>query len=242
LRWPVQPIERRLLAAVDRFEREPVHRARGCDHDARRLRGRPGVEGTADLRKLGVAMSDVVALLTVEQGHAMPLRVDIDDEVFGHRQPPYAGRARRSVRQRTRPRVCGSAQTAPPPGLTLDATPDRERNLAFPEGPCNLLEMPLNASDADHPPPAFYHEESAAVRFWVPVEGQPPVGAIISKLTLHYRFRPGATNDDPLETYRSHAQQIDATVRRRVAGGSIEPVMVREYDLRDLRVDPAKPA
>ena len=36
-----------------------------------------------------------------------------------------------------------------------------------------------------------------------------------------------------LETYQLHAQQIDAAVRRRVSGGSVEPVMVRDYDLHE---------
>jgi hypothetical protein len=81
--------------------------------------------------------------------------------------------------------------------------------------------------------PAFFHEESDAVRFWVLVE-QSTVGASIGRVTLHYRFRPYARDDDPLETYNAHSQEIDAAVRRRVANGSIEPVMLREYDLHDV--------
>jgi hypothetical protein len=50
---------------------------------------------------------------------------------------------------------------------------------------------------------------------------------------LHYRYRPDARDDDPLQTYVAHSAAIDAAVRRRVTLGSIEPVMVREYDLRD---------
>jgi hypothetical protein len=79
--------------------------------------------------------------------------------------------------------------------------------------------------------PAYYHDESAAVRFWVEVDGV-PIGASIGKATLHYCFRPGERDEDPLETYRAHASDIDAAVRRRVAQGSIEPVMLREFDLR----------
>ncbi len=78
-----------------------------------------------------------------------------------------------------------------------------------------------------------FHEASGAVRFWVMVEGE-LVGASISRETLHYRYRPNAQGEDPMETYTAHAQDIDAAVRRRVAGGSIEPVMVREFDLRVL--------
>jgi hypothetical protein len=79
--------------------------------------------------------------------------------------------------------------------------------------------------------PAFFHEASGAVRFWVDVEGV-SIGASISTATLHYRFRPGDRGEDPLETYRTNARDIDAAVRRRVAQGSIEPVMLREFDLR----------
>ena len=79
--------------------------------------------------------------------------------------------------------------------------------------------------------PPFFHEASSAVRFWVDVDGA-LIGASVSSATLHYRFRPGDHGEDPLETYRVHARDIDAAVRRRVAEGSIEPVMLREFDLR----------
>jgi hypothetical protein len=81
------------------------------------------------------------------------------------------------------------------------------------------------------PQPPYFHEDSAAVRFWVMVEGV-EVGASVSRTTLHFSFRPGVADDDPLETYKAHAQAIDDAVRRRVAQGSLEPVMVREFDLR----------
>jgi hypothetical protein len=77
----------------------------------------------------------------------------------------------------------------------------------------------------------FFHEDTGTVRFWVECEGK-PVGASVRKETLHIRFRPDAKGEDPLETYRSYANDIDAAVRRRVALGSIEPVMLREFDLR----------
>jgi hypothetical protein len=35
-----------------------------------------------------------------------------------------------------------------------------------------------------------------------------------------------------METYRSHSEDIDAAVRRRMARGAREPVMVREPDLQ----------
>ncbi len=83
--------------------------------------------------------------------------------------------------------------------------------------------------------PAFsrapeFHEESGAVRFWVLIDGA-LIGASISRQTLHYRYRPLERNEDPLQTYMSFALDIDEAVRRRVAKGSREPVMLREYDL-----------
>ena len=80
-------------------------------------------------------------------------------------------------------------------------------------------------------PEPFFHADSGAVRFWVETEGQ-CVGASIRKDALHYRFEPNRTDDDPLATYLANAVEIDAAVRRRVARGSIEPVMIRESDLR----------
>jgi hypothetical protein len=79
-------------------------------------------------------------------------------------------------------------------------------------------------------PSPFFHADSGSVRFWVRTHDA-VVGASISRATLHYRYRPDARNDDPLQTYTAHAREIDAAVRRRVAGGSIEPVMLRESDL-----------
>ena len=77
----------------------------------------------------------------------------------------------------------------------------------------------------------YFHTDSGTVRFWVAItDGL--VGASVAKSVLHYRFQPGVLDDDPLETYLSYASEIDGAVRRRVAQGSIEPVMLREYDLR----------
>jgi hypothetical protein len=85
--------------------------------------------------------------------------------------------------------------------------------------------------------PPFFHEATGAVRFWVMVD-ETLVGASISREVLHHRYRPEARGEDPLETYKSHAGDLEAVVRRRVAQGSIEPVMLREFDLRV--VPPAK--
>jgi hypothetical protein len=81
-----------------------------------------------------------------------------------------------------------------------------------------------------HPSP-FFHAESASVRFWVQV-GDAMVGATIGQATLHYRFQPNRTDDQPLQTYTAHMTEIHEAVRRRVANGSIEPVMLREHDVK----------
>ncbi|MGM9486830.1 DUF1488 family protein [Ideonella sp. YS5] len=80
--------------------------------------------------------------------------------------------------------------------------------------------------------PPYLHAESQSVRFWVLV-GTQWVGAMISCRALHHRFRPNAIDEDPLHTYSSFQDDIHDAVRRRVAAGSLEPVMLREYDLRE---------
>ncbi|MBT9599497.1 MAG: hypothetical protein IV094_26245 [Vitreoscilla sp.] len=80
------------------------------------------------------------------------------------------------------------------------------------------------------PHQAFFHEPSGSVRFWVLIEGV-YVGATVRKETLHYRFQPNAVDDDPLATYLANVPLMDAAVRRRVAKGSIEPVMLRDPDV-----------
>ena len=77
----------------------------------------------------------------------------------------------------------------------------------------------------------FFHPVSGTVRFWVMVDDL-LIGASIGKETLHYRYSPQMTNDDPLATYTQNAAEIDAAVRRRVATGSREPVMLRDWDVR----------
>ena len=76
----------------------------------------------------------------------------------------------------------------------------------------------------------FFHQDSGKVRFWVLVNDL-PVGATIGKETLHYRYQPHTNDDDPLETYKANSAEIDEAVRRRVAKGSIEPVMLRDPDV-----------
>lgn len=79
----------------------------------------------------------------------------------------------------------------------------------------------------------FLHEASGSVRFWVPID-QALVGASIRRETLHYLYKPRVSGDDPLATYHEHCAELHAAVQRRVAGGSREPVMLREADLPGL--------
>lgn len=84
--------------------------------------------------------------------------------------------------------------------------------------------------------PPFFHPTSGTVRFWVLVDDR-LVGASIGKEALHYRYSPQTTDDDPLATYTRNAAEIDAAVRRRVATGSREPVMLRDWDVRKTSPD-----
>lgn len=77
----------------------------------------------------------------------------------------------------------------------------------------------------------FFHEASGTVRFWVLVDGQ-PFGASVSREALHHRFRPKVQDEDPMQTFLDNKADIEAAVHRRIAQGSREPVMLREYDLR----------
>ena len=76
----------------------------------------------------------------------------------------------------------------------------------------------------------YFHEASGTVRFWVLIGGE-EVGAMVGKETLHYRYRPTAMDDLPLDTFALHTEELDAAVRRRVLAGAFVPVMLREFDL-----------
>lgn len=80
-------------------------------------------------------------------------------------------------------------------------------------------------------PAPYFHTDSGALHFWVRVADGPPIGATVSKETLHYRFRGALDGSDVLATHAAQQAVLDAAVLRRVAGGSREPVMLRESDL-----------
>jgi hypothetical protein len=80
-------------------------------------------------------------------------------------------------------------------------------------------------------PTPFFHLPSGTVRFWVLVGGQ-FVGSSIRREILHYRYHATRTDDDPMVTYAANISELHAAVRRRVAKGSIEPVMLRDADIQ----------
>ena len=76
----------------------------------------------------------------------------------------------------------------------------------------------------------FFHEDSGNVRFWVAIAGI-AVGATVSRHTLQQRCAPRSVDDDPLATFKSNQHELEEAVRRRVARGAVEPVVIRESDL-----------
>jgi hypothetical protein len=76
----------------------------------------------------------------------------------------------------------------------------------------------------------FYDQGTATVRFWVPV-GERVVGASIGRAILHYRYHSNSVGDDPLATYVQHSAEIDDAVRRRIAAGSRDPVILQDADV-----------
>jgi len=89
----------------------------------------------------------------------------------------------------------------------------------------------VTAEVLDDTPAPSLHADSGAVRFAVDTQDGTRVGASISKEVLHYRYKAAWDGADALATYLTHRTEIDQAVRRRVAAGSIEPVMLREADL-----------
>lgn len=80
-------------------------------------------------------------------------------------------------------------------------------------------------------PPPQYRADSSTLRFWVATGEQTSVGASISASVLHYRFQGDLDGSNAALVYAANRKEIDDAVLRRVADGSREPVMLREYDL-----------
>jgi hypothetical protein len=92
--------------------------------------------------------------------------------------------------------------------------------------------MTTTPASSDEPAPQpYYHADSGAVRFWVSTGDGTYVGASITTSTLHYRFNVEVGDANAVSIYSAHRSEIDDAVERRVAAGSIEPVMLREHDL-----------
>jgi len=79
----------------------------------------------------------------------------------------------------------------------------------------------------------YFHDASGTVRFWVETDSGNAVSASIGREALRYHFRT-AESADSLDTFGQHVQEIESAVRRRLAQGSMEPVMLREHDLRSV--------
>jgi hypothetical protein len=90
--------------------------------------------------------------------------------------------------------------------------------------------MTTQPAETPRPEP-YFHEPSGAVRFWVPVAAGGFIGASIPTAVLHFRFHSNASGTDAVADYRRHRGEIEDAVLRRVAQGSIEPVMLREADI-----------
>ncbi len=80
-------------------------------------------------------------------------------------------------------------------------------------------------------PVPFFHQDTEALRFWVQVPGGVPIGAMLTRQLLHYRFDAKPDGSNAVAIYEAHRSELDAAVLARVANGSIEPVMLREHDL-----------
>lgn len=89
--------------------------------------------------------------------------------------------------------------------------------------------MTITASGAL--PRPFFHADSGAIRFWVLLPDGSQMGAIVRRETLHHCFQGALDVVGALAAFESHRCQIEAAVRTRAAGGSIEPILLREADL-----------
>jgi hypothetical protein len=80
-------------------------------------------------------------------------------------------------------------------------------------------------------PPPFFRPDAGDLCVWVALQAGPPIGVILSRQVLQYRLQAQPDGSDAVARYEAHRNEIDAAVLRRVAAGSIEPVILREHDL-----------
>lgn len=89
----------------------------------------------------------------------------------------------------------------------------------------------MSAEQEPSPDAPFFHESSEAVRFWVDVQGR-VLAASVSRRALRFRYHAGGEIASPLDTFHSNRPEIEDAVRKRYSQGALEPVMLREFDLR----------
>lgn len=79
-------------------------------------------------------------------------------------------------------------------------------------------------------PQAYFDDAAGVVYLWVRTAAGFPMGAMLRKEVLHFRFGADISGVDAMTTYQHHRTEIEAAVLRRIAAGSIEPVLLRESD------------
>jgi hypothetical protein len=79
-------------------------------------------------------------------------------------------------------------------------------------------------------PQAYFDDTAGVVYLWVRTLAGFPMGAMLRKEVLHFRFHADMSGADALATFQQHRPEVEAAVLRRIASGSIEPVLLRESD------------
>lgn len=79
-------------------------------------------------------------------------------------------------------------------------------------------------------PAAYFDDYTGAVHFWVHAGSGVWTGAMVRKEVLHFRFDVPTGRDEALRAYADHRAEIESAVLRRLATGSLEPVLLRETD------------
>ena len=75
----------------------------------------------------------------------------------------------------------------------------------------------------------IFRETAHIVRFWVQVDGR-LVCAMVSDTSLRCCLAPAEPRKAALAIFGEHLAELDEMVRRRVAAGSVEPVMLQDSD------------
>jgi hypothetical protein len=80
-------------------------------------------------------------------------------------------------------------------------------------------------------PPPLFRPDPGDLCVWVALPDRTPIGVILSRQVLLYCFQARPDGSDAVVRYEAHRAEVEAAVLRRVAAGSIEPVILRENDL-----------